>query len=280
MKTLYPTPFGDFYVDRSRNHKLAQLLEKNVFNQEEVVLTLEKLIKKGDVFYDIGANLGLVSIPLARVAGEVHSFEPIPENLENLRENVLQNKATNITIHPFALGSKAARAGATMRTPGSTGTFTLTEGNDFEIKTLDTLNDLPAPQLIKIDVEGMEPHVLQGAEKVIRKHRPIILFEVNIGELRKHHEAPLSELRKSLEGYGLYLPIQGKLLPITSLGCITLLHEPRAFLFNQPGGVFDLIAIPEGKTVDLPLHSKPLLKLFQIAIKKVLGKITRNRYSW
>jgi len=229
MKKIYPTPYGDFEIDSDRNHKLDNLLSKNVFNQGEVVDLLEKLSTRDSVFFDIGANLGLVSIPLSKTVKTVHAFEPVTENIDALKKNISLNNRENITVYPVALGDKAGKASAEKRNEGSSGTFTLKAGSDFEVKRLDDITDLPAANLIKIDVEGMEPAVLAGAQNLIKTSRPTILFEINIAELRAHHKCPLASINKSLLGYDFYLPIKqgAELCKIPSLYFISAIHEPK-----------------------------------------------------
>lgn len=284
MKKIYPTPYGDFEIDSERNHKLDNLLSNKIFNQEEVVDLLEKLSSRDSVFLDIGANLGLVSIPVSKIVKTVHSFEPVTENIDALKKNISLNNRENITVHPFALGDKAGKASAEKRNEGSSGTFTLTEGSDFEVKRLDDIADISAANLIKIDVEGMEPAVLAGAQNLIKTSRPTILFEINISELRAHHKCPIASINKSLLGYDFYLPIKqgSELCKIPSLYFISALHEPKSYFLNRAGGVFDVLAIPKGKTISLPTTQNPTTYLLKTFVRKIIGKIllAKKGFTW
>jgi hypothetical protein len=108
------------------------------------------------------------------------------------------------------------------------------------VKTLDSYN-FDKVDFIKIDVEGYEPEVLEGAKQLINRHRPIIFFEVNLPELRKHGRQSLSRLENALRGYDFYY--QGR--KISKLWHIAIRLEPKFFLFNRGGIEFDILALPK-----------------------------------
>jgi len=151
----------------------------------------------GKVAYDVGANIGLVTLFLARSVGEqglVIAFEPTPPNAERLMENVQLNKLSNVRLYRVALGDTEAVI-KIAHCPDSPGIATLREDlaqgyrrryslQEFQVEVvpLDTLvarESLPFPDFLKIDIEGYEYPMLLGARETIRRARPIIFVEVH-----------------------------------------------------------------------------------------------------
>jgi FkbM family methyltransferase len=152
---------------------------------------LAKVIQKGHVVYDIGANVGFYSLLAAQCSGSqgtVHAFEPLPENLEYLRRHVALNEARNITVHPVAVSDHAGTMQFARGENRSTGQ--LGGQGDLIVKTvvIDELvftEYLAVPQVMKIDVEGAEKNVLQGAQRVLQEHHPIIFLATHGCEVHR-----------------------------------------------------------------------------------------------
>ena len=148
---------------------------------------------KTPCLYDIGANLGIWSW-MAKTAApdcQVHLFEPFDGVLPHLEETIRLNRLAGVQLHPLALsdhtGVDTFRSNALDSTTG-----TLVEGiktageklyreKDRTVKiqtaTLDSLDIVPGPTVIKIDVEGAEHLVIKGAIGTIEKHKPILFVE-------------------------------------------------------------------------------------------------------
>ena len=131
---------------------------------------------------DIGANVGLWSRSLVSKFERVIAFEPVPMFRECLQRNVAGN---NFVIMPMALGDQDTTAQMTI-TQGNTGHTHIDPGSlgsgNVEVYRLDDL-ELDAINYIKIDCEGYEYRILQGAEQTIKQCRPIIVVE------QKPHDA-------------------------------------------------------------------------------------------
>lgn len=156
-------------------------------------------LKPGDVFLDIGANVGWFAILAAdRVGpnGRVHAFEPRAETARLLDRSIVDNGfSERVRLHVTALGAEDG-VGRLLGSETSTnlGGFRLARDADeafprmtSETVSLTALDSLPieAPvRLIKLDVEGAEPQVLEGARKLIARDRPLILSEVFAPGLR------------------------------------------------------------------------------------------------
>jgi FkbM family methyltransferase len=163
---------------------------------------------------DIGANIGNHSVFFSNLAAKVYSFEPNPVALQLLAINVRERP--NVEVFPFGLGAEAATLRAFVPS-GNIGRASLhwndgTQGEgswaEFHIRTLDSVQDVakgPPIGLIKIDVEGHEASVLEGAKETIKRYHPLICFELNASSIIDG-SAQTVEMLKSL-GYSQFLSV-------------------------------------------------------------------------
>jgi FkbM family methyltransferase len=152
-------------------------------------------LRHGDVFYDIGANVGFFSLLAARMvgtSGAVCSFEPVTENASMVRKNATLNDFGNIRVVEVAVGSEPGVAEFLLTEWDGGGTLALSAVRTTErvssrmvpVATLDDLifdRRLPRPTFVKIDVEGVELDVLKGMSRTLKESMPILLFEVDDG---------------------------------------------------------------------------------------------------
>lgn len=152
---------------------------------EPEIKWLDRLVDPGKAAYDIGANLGVYTYFLLQNTKEVHCFEPNPDLQRNLRATF----GKKIHLHPFALSNESGIA--TLRFPILNGTryhgWGSLEKNfsdesevishEVNIKVLDE-QKLPPVGFIKIDVEGHERAVLEGANRILKEQRPRLLIEI------------------------------------------------------------------------------------------------------
>ena len=153
---------------------------------------LRQIVGEDTVFYDVGAHLGFFSLPAARIATRVIAFEPDPENAARLRAHVVRNRLGHkIEVLETALWSDTVPS-ITFRTgiPRSQGGVAceghqpvLATGSLIQVRAtrLDdfALGGMPAPQIIKVDVEGAALEVLMGALEIVRTSRPTLIIEVH-----------------------------------------------------------------------------------------------------
>jgi FkbM family methyltransferase len=171
--------------------------------EEKEVEFVCSLISEGDTVIDVGANIGLITIPVAQkvgAGGHVLSFEPQPRMFELLKENVEQNNLA-VELHQLGLGESFGKAGLPeidYDGENNFGGVALLTGNAVKVATLDSFN-LEACRLIKIDVEGMEADVLKGARQTIERFKPLLYVEND----RLEKSAALIELIRGL-GYEMY----------------------------------------------------------------------------
>ena len=152
--------------------------------EKETFMQLEKEAKQGDTLIDIGANIGIYSVTMAKRGLNVHSFEPIKSNFELLKKNILGNKLENVKAFNVALGSKKEEKDISYN-PHEHGEGSLVlniKGSvkeKVQVEKLDNLKIKPEKNcFMKIDVEGFELEVLKGTEKFIKKYKPKIIIEI------------------------------------------------------------------------------------------------------
>ena len=148
------------------------------------------LIKSDSIMIDIGANIGTVALHAAATAknGKVYAFEPDSDNYAALRQNIMLNDFENIIPIRKALGEASAQTKLFKVNRFNNGMNRILPDNssfrDFEtieVNTLDKEVEQWKPDridLIKIDVEGYELHVLRGASATLRKFHPLLVVEV------------------------------------------------------------------------------------------------------
>lgn len=162
-----------------------------------------RVLRPGQVFYDVGAHVGYYTLLAARLVGErgrVVAFEPVARNLALLRRHLRLNGLRNVEVRPVAVGSAPGAVGfAYDPREHSTGRLAATVGNlHVQVTTLDVtveVDGAAVPDLIKIDVEGAEYDVLVGAQRLLERHRPQLL-------LSTHGEALATRCREFLSARG------------------------------------------------------------------------------
>lgn len=150
------------------------------------------LLKPGDVFYDVGANIGFFSVIGAKLVGtqgQVYAFEPVPENIRILSHNLDMNHFTHVTVIPKAVSS--ATGGGELLLAIHPGGSALTSGDapvdlkgsmPIELVSIDDLifeRSFKPPNVIKIDVEGAEAEVLAGLRRTLQQYHPTLVYEID-----------------------------------------------------------------------------------------------------
>ncbi|MCG8457266.1 MAG: FkbM family methyltransferase [Holophagales bacterium] len=157
---------------------------------------LPRLIEPGSVVYDVGANIGLYSVPMARATGRegrVYCFEPNPVCVSYLHVNLVANGCTQCEIVPLALGDRGPNVSLTVNFANSlvgviekSPLYGTKPGQEIVVQagTLDAVVKffpIPAPDVVKVDVEGAEAAVIRGMEGLVRDRRPLLLLEIHGG---------------------------------------------------------------------------------------------------
>jgi FkbM family methyltransferase len=166
--------------------------------EPEVLSLLASIAKPGLVAYDLGANHGLYSLLMARGVGEhgkVFSFEPMPHIRAAAEANRALNGLSNMQLVPLAVSSSVGAAefvighhdgAGHLSSAGRAHEEETREGTkvQVEITTVDAFVAAgnPAPDLLKIDIEGAEGAALQGAHETLRSKRPLLMIELHTPE--------------------------------------------------------------------------------------------------
>jgi len=149
-------------------------------------------LRPGATFFDIGANVGFMTLIAARLvgpSGRVLAFEPVPANAAAIRENVALNGIDWVEVHETAIARSTGNASliisdvsafsrlATVNVP--TGAR---ESIEVPVTSIDEFlagGGHPAPDVVKIDVEGAELEVIEGMRRTLAEHHPVLLCEVH-----------------------------------------------------------------------------------------------------
>lgn len=179
----------------------TELLFKGVHEPVSTQI-FKDLIQTGDKVVDVGANIGYFSLLASRLVGEdgyVYCFEPCSENVDKLRENIKLNCVDNISIRQVAASNKNGEADFYLSaSEDARHSLIQTDEHSYieRVKTvmLDSVLLDKKVDFLKIDTEGNDFQVLQGAKSVINANQNIkILFEV-YGEVLKKQNIELTDV--------------------------------------------------------------------------------------
>lgn len=211
LPSLVFTPVADFYdascrsiANRcrvalyglpARSYDCEGILALHPRYEEKLTLILLKLLRPGSVFIDVGAHIGRYTLLASKLVGPqglVIALEPVPENFATLHSNIKENNINNVIALPLACGKTnrpieilvpPGRSGATSKNlPHFTGLPLKGKTRRVTAVKLDTLLldilRLKKVDVIKIDVEGAEIEVLEGAIDTLRKFKPKLIIEI------------------------------------------------------------------------------------------------------
>lgn len=178
-------------INLYKDSVLSRLIFEGNFELDEINF-VKNTLKKGDVFIDIGANIGLFSLIGAEIVGnegKVICYEPSPNTFNRLKENIVLNQFTNIVHNNIGISDKKSVLKLNISENGhdawdtfanNVDSTTYQKTADINVNTLDdeiSELDIKKIKLIKIDVEGWEKFVLLGAKNVLNNFSPILLVE-------------------------------------------------------------------------------------------------------
>jgi FkbM family methyltransferase len=206
-----------------------------------------------DVFIDVGANVGQHTLFMARHARRVIAFEPFGTVRREIFQKVQDNALRNVTVHPVGLADRDGDAPffAPRGCNSGQGTFHPERGRlvGAPMGKLPTvrgdalLQGVGRIDLVKIDVEGYEPNVLEGLKDTIARHGPVLVIEFT-SETR----AGFADLEKMTAAVG-----GGRIFALRPAG---LAYELRPFDFDRFEGY--IVVIPDAKTAlfELPTATR------------------------
>jgi FkbM family methyltransferase len=198
VKRLVPSPPAGFYAELPNGGRVflhhredigLVVLMSGGFERAETEFAIEQA-RPGTVAIDVGANVGMFTVPLALAvgpSGRVLTIEPSPENVRRLERNLDLNSLENVVVEPIAVGDKAGRLVLQLASdPGFHSTAEIAESRSVDesltvkAETLDQVwlrAHAPNVTFVKIDTEGSEDAVLRGAEQILRTCQPALLVE-------------------------------------------------------------------------------------------------------
>lgn len=170
----------------SRDYAGSHLLVTGIW-EPYVTMTIERILRPGDTFVDVGANFGYFSIlasGLVQEPGKVMAFECNPNVASLLKENIQLNGCKNIMLYEHALGDQEGNINFFLSS-ADTGHGSLDQAKNsrqisVQIHKYDDLNLECQVRLIKIDVEGAEYRVLKGMKNLLSSpSRPYVICEMS-----------------------------------------------------------------------------------------------------
>ena len=235
----------------------------NKISEYKLMKALEPHISTGMTVYDIGANIGLHTVWMARKVGQrghVVAFEPEPENTDLLRRALAVNHLPNVQVIEACV---CENSGTTRfvrdEQSGATGTIERlsadgnTLGNSWfglspsilEVPTV-SIDDFvyhlgnSSPDFIKIDVEGSETVVILGAVNTLSSRRPMLAIEF-------HNESSMEHVRSVLQplGYKCFLPCSGALAEVEQPSDVQGSH-----MILRRDKPFSQVVVPDHKELD------------------------------
>jgi FkbM family methyltransferase len=245
--TVFDTPAGRF-VSRPGDRISTHFEAYGGHTRNEIAM-VRSLVAEGDAIVDVGAHIGAFTVPLARQAGAtgvVVAIEPDAVNLERLYQNVVANDVADRVIVVEAVIAGAGQRVRAVPDAANTGALHFVsdaEAGPVRAVTLDAAIARALgsrrPNLLKIDVEGLELTVLRSAAATIDAARPIIYCEVVAAQLaRQHHTVADLEAFLLQRDYALFRNAGDRnsthdrftIAPLASLG--------------DGGAFFDCLAVP------------------------------------
>ena len=200
--------------------ELDEWIQQQIFffgvYDENGIRFIKKQLKPGDVFIDIGANIGTYSLSASAYlnrseGGIVYSFEPVKHVYEKFKKNIELNHVENIVPNKVALFEENTTLELFVSSNENLGMSSMfhhdTESGEIErvkaIKLDDFIasNQIRKVKLIKIDIEGAELFALKGMANTIRQFKPTVLIEISESVLGEN-SASGKEIFKMMENHG------------------------------------------------------------------------------
>jgi FkbM family methyltransferase len=186
--------------------------------EPHVMDQFKRHLRSGSVAYDVGAHVGYCTLAMAKwvgASGSVVAIEAEPRNVALLRKNVENNGIRTVTVLESAIGDACGTVDFAAFDGCSTVGHIHTDNSPDDarvvtvpITTIDKMvldHAFPAPDLIKLDVEGAETAVILGALSTLAQHTPVIIAELRLGSTYEEIQdllAPIGYQALTLESRG------------------------------------------------------------------------------
>jgi FkbM family methyltransferase len=255
LSTKQLVPLNGFSLFVQPDDYIGASIIKYSGHEPHVEKAIRDNLKEGQVFLDLGVNVGYFSMLASSIvgkSGKVIGFEPNPQNLQLIYESKLHNDFPQLKVYPFAVSDKEDILRFT--TVGSNGgvvTPTARDQKHYLLVPSVILDEVlvyePKIDMIKIDIEAHEPAALRGMLQLIKKHSPIFITEFHPWAMGLNNvEPPEDYLKRIAElDYEMYV--------ILSTGELTKM----AF----PDDVMKYWQSLNQETIHLDLYCKPRFQL-------------------
>lgn len=231
-------------VEPSSLDVYATILRDNRSWNPHVLRACHRVLDQGGSFFDIGANVGYLSIEIANLFNdgvEVTAFEPQPSLARIIAISAALNGFNHLNVHAAMVGQDVGHGDIFIPTHSIHASAIPRESNARHIKcpkfSIDHLAEhgvISPPSVIKIDVEGGEIEVIKGASNTIKKYAPFIVFESDENMARfGYTRSDLFRLIEKLSEYSFFAISGEKLLPLSSS--------------EEHGECADIMAVPAAK---------------------------------
>jgi len=195
------------------------------YYEKELGDLLKKIVKPGDVFLDLGANIGYFSLLVANnsPSAKVISFEPVAGLFQNMNDNISLNNIKNILTVNAAVGEINEEKELFVSAPDNLGMSSFHQPANYsgkkervKVVAIDDwlkISGLPRIDVIKLDIEGSELTALKGMKEVLQKQQPVLIVEVNPETLSMFNLKPsdIYDYLKHLNFEGFLILENGKL---------------------------------------------------------------------
>ena len=185
-------------------------------HEPQIVTVLRERLARGDVVLDVGANVGVFSLLAASLVGpegQVHAFEPLRRNAVLLERSAQESGLRNVAVVNAAAGDRAGTlrllthpSTSNSATPAAAGERLTSAGSTLVdvpmVRLDDALSSLDRLDLVKIDVAGMEPAVVRGAERLLQRFRPALVCEFHPWAIERVGASPADHLALLAGLYG------------------------------------------------------------------------------
>lgn len=216
---------GNGLVDRIRFGSTTGVYEPHVSDALINIINELKLSKKSICVFDIGANIGLVSLAICNEEGvKINAFEPGVRQFAMLQTNIVANNLFNkMHAYPIAFSNKRDTItfhSSTEETGGGSGdgiraTSRVGETYTYRVEsdTIDSwcLRYKEIPDIMKIDTEGAEALILEGAQEIINKHHPVLFLEISPLNLSAYELSATDMIEKVTDLGYILTTISGKI---------------------------------------------------------------------
>lgn len=253
-------------INLRKQNRLTEYILLDNFEESELNF-ISSYLKKGDIVFEIGANIGLHALEEAGAvgnSGKVYAFEPSPYTFEIFQKNILLNKFSNISAHNIGLSDRKS----TMKLNVSKNydawntlvdkTKLLNNKEIFddtvEVK-LNTIDDFIIEEniekfrikIVKIDVEGWEKFVIEGGHNLLTEYAPLLMIEFDEN----------NTWAAGYTGQHLYDQITSYGYLIYKLENGTLINEPKRLHYPSQN-LFALKGLPGNLlNVEVQTHNEP-----------------------